>query len=157
MKRFTIAMMALIFAMGMPMMASAAMDHSKHGKEMAGDMDAKGGHFEEIGKDIQKGVIATVKVKAYDEKTKATMEKMGMSATHHVMVFFSNETTGEAIIPGQAAINVKNANTKPSMLMQMGDGFGADVSVGPGMSTFEIGTRFKEGEKIRFSVMFHNM
>ncbi len=38
MKRFTFAMMALIIAMGMPMVA-IAMDHGTHDKEMSKDMD----------------------------------------------------------------------------------------------------------------------
>ena len=78
MKRFTFAMMVLVIAMGMPMVA-IAMDHGSHDKEMSKDMDhdmhkghdmaAKDGDFVEIGKDTQDGVVATVKVKTYDEKT----------------------------------------------------------------------------------------
>jgi hypothetical protein len=161
MKRFTLAMMALVIAMGMPMIATAAMDHSSHDKEMSKDMDhdmaAKDGDFVEIGKDAQDGVVATVKVKAYDEKTKVTMAKMGMNATHHVMVFFTDEKTGAAVASGKAALKIKGEDVKPAMLMQMGTGFGSDVSVGEGMSTFEIGTKLEDGKKRQFSVMFHNM
>jgi len=170
MKRLTFATMALVFAMGMPMLATAAMDHGSHDKEMSKDMDhdmhkghdmkmdsAKDGDFVEIGKDTQDGVVATVKVKTYDEKTMATMEKMGMNATHHVMVFFTDEKTGAAVASGKAALKVKGEDAKPEMLMQMGTGFGSDVSVGEGMSTFEIGTKLEDGKKRQFSVMFHNM
>jgi len=179
MKRFTLAMMILVFAMGMPMIV-LAMDHSEHGKEMANDMKqhgdmehsdqgkhtghdmakmdmSKDGDFVEIGKDTQEGVIATVKVKTYDEKTKETMTKMGMSATHHVMVFFTDEKSGDDVASGKAAIKVKGEDAKPAMLMQMGSGFGGDVSVGEGMSTFEIGTKLEDGKKRQFSIMFHNM
>ena len=173
MKRFTIAMMTLVFAMVMPMIA-VAMDHSAHGKEMAEGMEhsdqgnhkghdmakmdmAKDGDFVEIGKDTQAGVIATAKVKTYDEKTMATMAKMGMSATHHVMIFFTDEKSGEAVASGKAAIKVKGEDAKPTMLMQMGTGFGGDVSVGEGMFTFEIGTKLEDGKKRKFSIMFHNM
>jgi len=184
MKRFTFALMALVFAMGMPMV-SLAMDHGSHDKEMSKDMDHdmhkghdmkmddtnemghdmhKGhdmtsaeGDFVEIGKDTQNGIVATVKVKTYDENTKATMAKMGMNATHHVMVFFTDEKSGDAVKSGTAAIKVKGEDAKPTMLMQMGTGFGADVSVVEGMSTFEIGTKLEDGEKRQFSVMFHNM
>ena len=166
MKRFTFAMMVLIIAMGMPMVA-IAMDHGSHDKEMSKDMDhdmhkghdmaAKDGDFVEIGKDTQDGVVATVKVKTYDEKTMATMEKMGMNATHHVMVFFTDEKTGAAVASGKAALKIKGEDAKPEMLMQMGTGFGSDVSVGEGMSTFEIGTKLEDGKKRQFSVMFHNM
>ena len=179
MKRFTLAMMALVIAMGMPIIATAAMDHDSHDKEMSKEMDhdmkmgdakemdhdmhkghdmaAKDGDFVEIGKDTQDGVVVTVKVKTYDEKTKATMAKMGMNATHHVMVFFADEKTGAAVTSGKAALKVKGEDVKPAMLMQMGTGFGSDVSVGEGMSTFEIGTKLEDGKKRQFSVMFHNM
>jgi hypothetical protein len=185
MKRFTFGMMALVIAMGMPVMATAAMDHGSHDKEMSKDMDhdmhkghdmkmdkdkkmdhdmhkghdmaANDADFVEIGKDTQKGVVATVKVKTYDEKTKATMAKMGMDATHHVMVFFTDEKSGEAVDSGKAALKIKGEDAKPAMLMQMGTGFGTDVTVGDGMATFEIGTKLEDGEKRQFSVMFHNM
>ena len=184
MKRLTFTMMALIIAMAMPMVA-IAMDHGSHDKEMSKDMDhdmhkghdmkmdeakemdhdmhkghdmaAEDGDFVEIGKDTQNGIIATVKVKAYDDKTKETMAKMGMDATHHVMVFFTDEKTGSSITSGKAALKIKGEDAKPSMLMQMGTGFGSDVSVEEGMSTFEIGTKLEDGEKRKFSVMFHNM
>ena len=166
MKRLTFTMMALIIAMAMPMVA-IAMDHGSHDKEMSKEMDhdmhkghdmaAEGADFVEIGKDTQDGVVVTVKVKAYDEKTRATMETMGMNATHHVMVFFADEKTGAAVASGKAALKVKGEDAKPAMLMQMGTGFGSDVSVADGMSTFEIGTKLEDGKKRQFSVMFHNM
>jgi hypothetical protein len=43
------------------------------------------------------------------------------------------------------------------MLMQMGTGFGSDLSLGDGMYTFEIGTKLEDGDKRQFSIMFHNM
>jgi hypothetical protein len=161
MKRFTITMMALVFAMGMPMIATAAMDHGSHDKEMAGDMkhdmSAMEGGFVEIGKDAQKGVVATVKVKTYDEKTLASMKKMGMDATHHVMVFFTDEKSGDEIAGGKVALKVKGVEAKPVMLMLMGTGFGGDVTLKDGMYTFEIGTKLEDGKKRQFSIMFHNM
>ncbi len=202
MKRFTFAMMALILAMGMPMVA-LAMDHDSNDQEMSKDMDhdmhkghdmkmdddkemhhdmkmdhdkemdhdmkmdhdmhkghnmaSSGDEFVEIGTDTQDGVVAIVKVKTYDEKTRATMAKMGMDATHHVMVFFTDEKTGAAVASGKAALKIKGEDGKPAMLMQMGTGFGSDVSVGEGMTTFEIGTKLEDGKKRQFTVMFHNM
>jgi hypothetical protein len=153
MKRFTLAMIALVFAMGMPMTSFAAMDHDMKGHDMA----AKDGDFVEIGKDTQNGVVATVKVKTYDEKTLASMKKMGMNATHHVMVFFTDEKSGAAIASGKAALKVKGEDAKPTMMMLMGTGFGGDVTVGEGMATFEIGTKLEDGKKRQFSIMFHNM
>ena len=166
MKRLTFAITALVFAMGMPMTA-LAMNHSSTDKEMSKEMDHdmhKGhdmanqdGDFVEIGKDTQEGVVATVKVKTYDEKTLATMAKMGMDATHHVMVFFTDEASGNAIASGKVAIKTKGSDAKPVMMMQMGSGFGGDVTLGDGMYTFEIGTKLEDGKKRQFSIMFHNM
>ncbi len=152
MKRFTIAMMALVFAMGMPMIATAAMDHGSDDKEMAGDMkhdmSAMEGGFVEIGKDTQNGVVATIKIKTYDDKTLASMKKMGMNATHHVMVFFTDEKTGETVASGKAALKIKGDDAKPAMLMLMGTGVGGDVTVGEGMATFEIGTKLEDGKNV---------
>ena len=179
MKKLTVAILTLAIAMALPMAAAAMkhMDHGEHGKAMAeekmkhGDMehakdmshDKHSGHamngaddFVEIGKDTQKGVVATVKVKTYDDETKATMAKIGMAATHHVMVFFVDEASGKAV-GGKAALKVKGQDGKPSMLMQMGDGFGADVTLGTGMSTLEVGTKLDDGKQRQFEVGFHNM
>ncbi len=233
MKRFMIALMALVFAMGMPMIAVAMshgdhadpadngkamaeemkqqgdmqpadhdmhtghglemaeemkqhgdMEHADegmheghdmgkdhdmkmdHAKEMSHDMhDGHDGHdmagdaggFAEIGQDTQAGVVATVKVKTYDAETLATMAKMGMNATHHVMVFFADEKSGEDVVDGKVALKVKGPDAKSVMLMQMGTGFGGDVSLEEGMYTFEIGTKLADGEKRKFEVGFHNM
>jgi hypothetical protein len=159
--------------MGIPLLAAAMSheDHSAQGKAMAddmkkpGDMDMHKGHdmssmdggFTEIGKNTQDGVVATVKVKAYDEKTLATMQKMGMDATHHVMVFFTDEKSGSEITSGKVALKIKDSEAKPVMLMQMGSGFGSDVTLKSGMYTFEVGTKLEDGKQRQFDVMFHNM
>ena len=180
MKRLIIAMMVMLFAMGMPAVVMA-MDHGDmkhddkdmhkdhdmkmdHGKEMSHDMHkdhAMGGDddFVEVGKDTQDGVVATVKVKTYDEETMANMSKMGMEATHHVMVFFTDEKSGEAVESGKAALKVKGSgeSAEPVMLMLMGNGFGADVKLEGMMINFEIGTKLEDGKKRQFEVDFHNM
>lgn len=142
---------------GMKMDDGKKMDHDM---QKGHDMAAEGADFVEIGKDTQDGVVATVKVKTYDEETMATMSKMGMAATHHVMVFFTDEKSGEPVAEGKAAIKVKGSedtSTKPAMMMLMGDGFGADVTLEGMMITFEIGTKLEDGKKRQFEVGFHNM
>ena len=180
MKRSTIALVALVFVLGMPILTLAAShdDHSGHSQTMAADMkhgdmaqskemskDMHKGHnmaamddgFVEVGKDTREGVVATVKIKAYDEKAMASMAKMGMNATHHVMVSFTDEKSGSEIADGKAAVKVKGQDAKPVMLMLMGAGFGGDVALpGPGMYTFEIGTKLADGNKRQFEVGFHN-
>ena len=171
MKRFTIVMMTLVFAMGMPMFAGAMSHESKTGdsKPMAGNMNmdhSKGmspgmqmdqDDFVEIGTDTQDGVVATVKVKTYDEKTLASMKKMGMDATHHVMVFFTDQKSGDDVAGGMVALKIKDSEADPVMMMQMGAGFGGDVALKDGMFTFEFGSKLKDGKKCQFSIMFHNM
>lgn len=165
MKRFTLVMLAMVFAMSMPMIATAMShgDHSDKGKAMSEDMHkghdmaSQGDGFVEIGKDTQDGVVATVKVKTYDEKTLASMKKMGMDATHHVMVFFADEKSGKEITGGKVALKVKGKEAEPIMMMLMGTGFGADVALSGMMNTFEVGTKLDDDKKRQFSVMFHNM
>lgn len=183
MKRFTLVMMAMFIAMSLPMIATAMshddhadtdkamaedmkqhgdmdMDHAKemsHDMHKGHDMSSQGDDFVEIGKDTQEGVVATVKVKTYDEKTLASMAKMGMDATHHVMVFFTDEKSGKELASGRVALKLKGEETKPIMLMKMGTGFGGDVTLNDGMYTFEVGTKLEDGKKRQFSIMFHNM
>jgi hypothetical protein len=73
------------------------------------------------------------------------------------MVFFADEKSGNDIAGGQVALKVKGKEAKPVKMMQMGTGFGADVSLEEGMHTFEIGSKLEDGQKRQFSVMFHNM
>ncbi len=185
MKRFTVLTMTLVLIMSIPV-AAMAMKGMEHGKDKAeemkhhggmehadkskhmdhemgkghdkhGDHDMSSDDFVEVGKDAQKGVVATVKVKTYDDETKEKMAKMGMDATHHVMVLFTDEQSGSAVVGGKAALKVKGQDDKPAMLMQMGEGFGADVKLEGKMNTFEIGTKLDDGKKRQFKVMFHNM
>jgi len=159
MKRFTISTLFLVLAIGVPMTSFAAMDmdHSTMSKDMKHDMSEQKGDFVEIGKDTQEGVVATVKVKTYDAETLATMAKMGMDATHHVMVFFVDEKSAKEIVAGKVALKLKGEDAQPVMMMQMETGFGGDVKLADGMYTFEIGTKLEDGQKRQFSVMFHNM
>lgn len=181
MKRMTSVFLALIFTAGLPMTVAAMShgDHSGHGKQKAEEMKQHGdmqhgdqgqhkGHdmsgkddgFVEIGKSSSEGVKATAKIKAYDAATLATMAKMGVAGTHHVMVFFADEKSGADIAAGQIALKVKGpdgAITEPVMLMNMGKGFGADVSLKAGtMYTFELGSKLEDGVKRKFSIDYHN-
>jgi hypothetical protein len=152
MKRLLLVTTILIFTLALPCLALAS--SMQHGHGMAG-MDEG---FVEIGKDTRDGVVATVSVKTYDEKAKSTMAKAGMNATHHVMVTFADAKSGAAITEGQAAVKVKGEDSKPVMMMLMGTGFGGDVALpGPGMYTFEIGSKLADGNKRQFEVGYHNM
>src|SRR5210317_2190192 len=175
MKNLTIAFLTMFLVLSLPMLAFSASHgdqdmHKGHkmnmdnAKEKAHDMhkghDMSGDDFVEAGKDTQDGVVATVKIKTYDEETVNKMKAMGMAATHHVMVFFADEKSGDAIVAGKAALKVKGSgddSAKPAMLMLMGNGFGTDVNLEGMMITFEIGTKLGDGQKRQFEVQYHNM
>ena len=175
MKNLTIAFLTMFLVLSLPVLALSASHgdqdmHKGHkmnmdnAKEKAHDMhkghDMSGDDFVEAGKDTQDGVVATVKIKTYDEETVNKMKAMGMAATHHVMVFFADEKSGDAIVAGKAALKVKGSgddSAKPAMLMLMGNGFGTDVNLEGMMITFEIGTKLEDGKKRQFEVGFHNM
>ena len=175
MKNLTIAFLTMFLVLSLPMLALSASHgdqdmHKGHkmnmdnAKEKAHDMhkghDMSGDDFVEAGKDTQDGVIARVKIKTYDEETVNKMKAMGIAATHHVMVFFADEKSGDAIAAGKAALKVKGSgddSAKPAMLMLMGNGFGTDVNLEGMMITFEIGTKLEDGKKRQFEVGFHNM
>jgi VCBS repeat-containing protein len=155
MKRLTIALITLLLASGMPIQALAAShgEHNAQGHDMA-SMDEG---FVEIGKDTREGVVATFKIKPYDEKARAAMAKMGMNTTHHVMVSFADAKSGAAIASGQVAVKIKGQDSKPVMMMQMGQDFGANIALpDPGRYTIEFGTKLADGNKRQFEVGFHN-
>jgi hypothetical protein len=149
MKRIVTALMLMTLALAIPAalmaMDSDKMDRAATNKaaemgqadgmqmgqamKMGSSMSDDAGDFVEVGSDSVDGVAAMVKVKTYDEKTLASMQKMGMNATHHVMVFFTDEASGQAL-GGQAALKIKDADgnvSEPAMMMRMGKGFGAGV------------------------------
>lgn len=208
MKRLTITLLTLMFALTMPM-AALAMSHESHeghdhgksdekmhqghemeshgdmkhddmgkhkghdmhmehakekshdmhkGHEMTGDHSDHGG-LQAIGEKSEDGVKAVAKIKAYDANAIASMEKMGMSGTHHLMVFFTQEQGGAEITEGKVALKIKgpgDEKSKPIELMKMGNGFGADVALkAKGHYELEVGTKLKDGKTRKFE--FHQM
>ncbi|MDT8424105.1 MAG: hypothetical protein RQ724_10060 [Desulfuromonadales bacterium] len=101
------------------------------------------------------GVAATAHLK---DVSKA-MSKMGMEQTHHLMVMFVNQTTGEAIDSGSVAVRViksSGAKSEPVRLMPMEGQFGADVTLSGGtMYTLEVGSKLVDGKKRQFKFMYH--
>ncbi len=140
------------------------MDHGKmdmdHGKmDMDhGKMDHDGMKMDEdmimVGDSVQDGVKAMVHLK----EVKDTMAKMGMKATHHIMVMFVDQVTGQPVESGVAAVKMKRANAKEEeaiKLMGMQGHFGADIELtGPGEYHFMIGTKLADGKKRQFDFDF---
>ena len=104
-----------------------------------------------IGEQTEAGVKATAKIMVY------TADKAEMvNASHHLMVFFTDATSGAKLSQGKVAVKVKggHGDAKPVELMAMGDGFGADLRVEPGHYTFEVGTKLADGAKRSFEYQY---
>lgn len=136
------------------------MAHGDQGKHTGHNMSEGDAGFVEFAKASSEGVTATAKIKTYDAATLATMAKMGVPGTHHVMVFFTDAKTGAEISAGTVAIKVKGPGgetSDPAMLMSMGKGFGGDVTLKSGsMYTFEVGSKLSDEVKRQFSFDYHN-
>ena len=122
----------------------SGMDHSK----MAGmSGDAKTIMLKD---NIQDGV----KGAAHLADISKAMADMGMKATHHFMVMFTEEKGGKAITSGAAAVKLSDPAGvigAATPLMAMGDGFGVDLTLTkPGKYTLEVGTKLADGKKRQF-------
>ena len=180
MKRLKIISILLTILMSAPL-ATFAMSHQEHGahdQEKAtetdhhGEMkhddhssshDAQGGHdgmsadglMMIVGSMSSKGV----KGMAHLKDVSVTMADMGMKTTHHFMIAFIDETTGELIESGAVALKITNPDAKvgePIPLMGMDGHFGADVTLDmPGEYHFKLGTKLADGTKRKYH--FHHV
>jgi hypothetical protein len=183
MKRWTIALLVLMFFMGVPM-AVMAMSHEGHagheqdksekmmhkGHEMEGHGDMKHEDHDEhkghAGMSMAGGMIVIgtqesdgVKGMAHLKDVSEAMDKMGMKATHHFMVAFVDEKTGLQIEEGTVALKITDPDGNVSeavKLMGMQGHFGADVIVEKkGVYHFKLGTKLADGVKRKFH--FHQI
>jgi len=130
----------------------------KHDGQMGHDGMKMGKGMLMLGTDSEDGIKAMAHAKVYDEAARASMAKMGMNATHHFMIMFTDEKTGQLVTEGKVAVKVKPKNGeagKPVMLMamkmDMGAGFGGDINL-PEKGEYEIkvGTKLADGKKRQF-------
>jgi hypothetical protein len=99
-----------------------------------------------------------VKGMAHIKDVKETMSKMGMKSTHHFMIAFVNEETGEQVEKGAVALKLTNPNAKSETIEMIGmDGhFGADIVLDmKGEYHFKLGTKLEDGVKRRYH--FHHV
>jgi len=167
--------MFLIALMTLPLVAYAVshQDHDSHGHEKAAEMDHHGEmkHHDDnnqtsgtassensmivVGSMVSKGV----KGMAHLNDVSATMAKMGMTTTHHFMIAFIDEVTGEPIETGAVALKVTNPDAKVGEtieLVGMAGHFGADVVLDmAGEYHFKLGTQLADGIKRKFH--FHQV
>lgn len=126
----------------------AGMDHGSMGKK--GDMH-KG--MLTVGEQTVDGVKAIV----YLNDVKATMAKMGMKETHHLMIHFYAKN-GKTIEEGTVAAKIKGSDGmegEPIKLIGMDKHFGADVIIEQkGAYVFTIGTQLADGVKRQFELKY---
>ncbi len=119
------------------------MDHG--GMGMHDSMSAAGGMMM-LGEQSMHGVEAM----AHMKDVRAAMSKMGMKTTHHFMVMFSDEKSGDSIDKGTVAVKITDPDGKvsgPVELMGMQGHFGADVVLDkPGEYTFQVGCKLSDGQ-----------
>ena len=177
MKRLTIVSILLTVLMSVPLLAIAT-SHQDHGHDKATKTDHHGemkhddndishsshkdpdgmssdGATMIVGSMVSKGV----KGMAHLKDVSATMADMGMKTTHHFMIEFIDEKTGELIESGAVALKITNPDAKigdPILLMGMDGHFGADVTLDmSGEYHFRLGTELADGTKRKYH--FHHV
>ncbi len=92
-----------------------------------------------------------VSAMAHLKDIKAAMAKMGMTATNHFMVMFTDQKSGKQLTDGMAALKITNPAGKtssPIMLMAMSSTFGSNITLNkPGLYKLDVGTRLNDGRK----------
>lgn len=157
--------LVLTLALMIPFTAMA-MDHSKmdHSKMDNGSMDkgkmdmggmSMGGDMMMLQEEMVDGVMGSAHMLDVKEK----MAKHGMTTTHHIMIGFK-DGHGKSLSDGKVAVKVESPDgkvSKPIMMMGMGEGFGADITLDQvGMYHFKIGTKLDDGTKRTFHMHFDN-
>jgi hypothetical protein len=116
--------------------------------------------MQSLGECVRDEVQSRADIKAYGADAVASMAKMGMDGTHHLMVYFSDKSGGE-ITDGVVAVRIKGPDGKqsaPVKLMGMGKGFGGDIVLkAKGEYELEVGTKLQDGKKRVFEYSYENM
>ncbi len=149
---FTCCLVVLLALPGI----SFAMKHDMTGMDH-GSMSKKG--------DVHKGIITVgeqtvdgVKAIVYLNDVKATMAKMGMKETHHLMIHFYNAKDGKTIEDGVVAVKIKGPDEKEGgaiKMIGMEAHFGADIVLDrKGAYQFTAGTQLADGVKRQFELKY---
>lgn len=143
MKKNCVALLVALLAGILPAVGLAMDKNGMAGMEMGGDMIM-------LEPDTQDGVKAMVHLIDIRE----SMAQMGMSASHHFMVMFTDAATGAQLDKGIVALKItdpKGNQTKPLKLMAMDGAFGSDISLPEkGGYRFEVGTKLHDGSNRQF-------
>lgn len=120
-----------------------AMEMEKSGMNMKGN-------YIMLPNSTEGGVTAMAHLK----DIKAAMAKMGMHATNHFMVMFTDQKSGSQISEGLVALKITDPHGKvsgPIYLMPMAGAFGSDITLtDKGSYQLEVGTKLRDGIKRKF-------
>lgn len=138
------ALLFLILAAGVQAKEAETMDHSAMaGMEMGDDVIM-----------LPTATVNGVKAMAHLKDSSKAMAEAGMNTTHHLMISFTDVTTGKALDSGVVAIKVVDPagkKQKAVKMMAMEGSFGVDVTLSQkGKYVFEVGTKLGDGEKRQF-------
>jgi hypothetical protein len=143
----------------LPVSGLAIGEHD-HGHKASPDADAHDkmsadGTMAIVGSMSSKGV----KGMAHIKDVKEAMSKMDMKSTHHFMIAFVNEDTGEQVEEGKVALKLINPDAKSETIELIGmDGhFGADIVLDmEGEYHFRLGTKLEDGIKRKYHFHYVN-
>ena len=126
MKKMT-TLIAAVFALAVPMVSFAAMDHSSMKME-------HGAHQGDVAhEEVVNGVKATFKIMSMKEHMKAMKMEMPkeLKETHHIAVEFKDTKSGKALTEGAVTIKLQNPDKSDQTkeLMGMQGHFGADFDL----------------------------
>jgi hypothetical protein len=157
MKKLKLVSILLMTLLSAPLLASAAshQGHDSHATHSEHDGMTAEGSMMIIGSMVSKGV----KGMAHLKDVSATTADMGLKTTHHFMIAFIDEKTGEQIESGIVALKITNPDAKvgdPIPMMGKDGHFGADVILDmPGEYHFRLGTELADGTKRKYH--FHHV
>ena len=141
-------------------LAGAAQTHGDHGAKVATGNTATSGHSMHGNQIMLPEVVASgVKAMVHLNDVSAMMAKMGRKENFHLMVGFTDATSGKPLAEGSVALRITGPGQdkagEPIALMAMSGQFGADISLpGKGAYTLEIGSKLADGTKRQFTFRY---
>ncbi len=176
MKTKLLIISAVLFALSLPLSAVAANghndhdSHASHGEHADNGHDADNKHDDHSDHSDHEGMSAEgdmvvvgsvtekgVKAMAHMKDVREAMAGMGMDITHHFMVAFVDEQSGDQIEEGVAALKFEGPEgvEGPIKMMGMEGHFGADIELDqPGHYKLQVGTKLADGEKRQFEFSY---
>lgn len=158
MKRLLKSAALFLVMIGLPYVSDAAHLYTEGIQPIPGERPENSltlpGDMIMVGNAVQDGVEAMLHLK----DVAAAMNEMGRDVTHHLMVIFIDQATGEPMEAGSAAVTFKPAGRETGRTVTLSEKYGyygaALELEGPGRYQFIIDTKLADGKKRRFSLDF---